>query len=567
MEVGDLALAQGDNPDPAKHRRLVERGNVLEVTGEPVEALGQDDVDLSRPHGGEQRLVAGAEHGGAGDGSVGEGPDDLPALAVGADRARGRTWYDITLRGRPTRGDGILRNPLYTGRLQWNRSHTVVDPVSGTEVWRPKAGEDWVETAVPHLRIVPDELWQAAQARLAAEAAPQPAVGHHLFWQRRRPQHMLTGKVVCGCCGSGFSVFGKDYLGCRTARNGGACRNATRVRRAVLEDRVLRALRTQLMRPDLVAEFCATFIEEWNRLAAEASAGAEAHQRELQAVERKIGNLVDAIADGLKAPGLQQKLAELEARRRDVQAALDAGPPIAPPALHPNLAQAYAEKVATLRHALEAEDGTEALEEARALIDTVVVSPPNDPGDPPGIELTGNLIAMLKAGGAALPPEDRTLASCLTTMLESSVQEDPRGRFSSPALHRASRSANAARNRAIQAPIASGLVFSAVRLTTRREVTFAITSPSRSPFAFSVEPVCTRSTISCASPMEGASSIAPFRCTISACTPRWAKWRRAMFGYLVATVTRDQRDGSSGTAATGSATLTRQRPMPRSSGA
>jgi DNA invertase Pin-like site-specific DNA recombinase len=352
----------------------------------------------------------------------------------GVPAPRGRTWYDLTLRGRPTRGDGILRNPLYTGRLQWNRSHTVVDPVSGTEVWRPKAGEDWVETAVPHLRIVPDELWQAAQDRLAAEAVPQPAVGHHPFWQRRRPQHLLTGKVVCGCCGTGFSVFGKDYLGCRTARNGGACRNTTRVRRAVLEDRVLQALGTQLMRSDLVASFCATFIEEWNRLAAEASAGAEARQRELHAIERKIANLVEAIADGLKAPGVQQKLEDLEARRQDVQAALDAGPPVAPPALHPNLAQVYADKVAALRHALAAEDGTEALEAARALIDTVVVSPPNDPSDPPGIELTGNLMAMLKAGGAALPPEDRTLASCLTTMLESSVQEDPRGRFPSPNL-------------------------------------------------------------------------------------------------------------------------------------
>lgn len=345
----------------------------------------------------------------------------------GVPAPRGRTWYDLTLRGRPTRGDGILRNPLYTGRLQWNRSHNVVDPVSGVEVWRRKAGEDWVETAVPHLRIVSDDLWQAAQARLAAEAAPQPTAGQHAFWQRRRPQHLLTGKVVCGCCGSGFSVMGKDYLGCRTARNGGACRNTTRVRRALLEDRVLRALGTQLMRPDLVAEFCATFIEEWNRLAAEASAGAEARQRELHAIERKIANLVEAIADGLKAPGLQQKLADLEARRRDVQAALDAGPPVAPPALHPNLAKVYAEKVATLRQALEAEDGTEALEAARALIDTVVVSPPDDPGNPPGIELTGNLIAMLQAGGADIVPRDATLTSCLERSLHSSAQVEPRG--------------------------------------------------------------------------------------------------------------------------------------------
>ncbi|WP_206035758.1 zinc ribbon domain-containing protein, partial [Roseomonas sp. HF4] len=220
--------------------------------------------------------------------------------------------------------------------------------------------------------------------------------------------HLLTDKVTCGCCGGGFSAMGKDDLGCRTARNGGTCRHTTRGRRAVLEERVLRALATQLMRPDLVAEFCATFIAEWSRLAAEASAGAEARQRDLQAVERKIGNLVGAIADGLEAPGVQQKLADLEARRQDPRAALDATSAAAPPALHLNLAQAYVKTVADLRRAIAAEDGAEALEAARALIDTVVVSPPDDPGDPPGIALTGTLMAMLKAGGADLAPGGKT---------------------------------------------------------------------------------------------------------------------------------------------------------------
>ena len=46
---------------------------------------------------------------------------------------------------------------------------------------------------------------------------------------------------------------------------------------------------------------------------------------------------------------------------------------------------------------------------------------------------------------------------------------------------------NAARNRAIQAPIVSGCVFNAVRLTISRDVIGAITSVSTSPFARSVD--------------------------------------------------------------------------------
>lgn len=41
------------------------------------------------------------------------------------------------------------------------------------------------------------------------------------------------------------------------------------------------------------------------RLGAEQSSALETRQRELLAVERQIENLIDAIADGLRAPGLQ----------------------------------------------------------------------------------------------------------------------------------------------------------------------------------------------------------------------------------------------------------------------
>jgi len=343
---------------------------------------------------------------------------------AGIPGPRGGPWYNQTLRGRPGRSDGILRNPLYVGRLIWNRSASMVDPGTGVQVWRSKPQEEVVEVAVPDLRIIPDELWNSVQARLAAEAAPRPKTGSHPFWDHRRPRHLLSGKVVCGCCGRAFSPLGQDYLGCRAAQNAGGCRNSRRIRRSKLEAHVLQALGTQLMHPELVAAFCSAFIEEWNRCLADAGANAAACTRELRVVERKLANLVEAIADGLKAPGIQQKLDELEAQRAVLQAQLQAAPP-APPALHPNLAQVYADRVASLRRALDAKDGAEVLEAARALIDTVVVSPPpsDQPDDPPHIELTGNLIAMLKAGGAKLDPEDTTTTSCLINITSASVKE------------------------------------------------------------------------------------------------------------------------------------------------
>ena len=165
---------------------------------------------------------------------------------------------------------------------------------------------------------------------------------------------------------------------------------------------MLQALETRLMEPELVATFVAEFAAEWNRLRAEASAGLISRRRELEAVERKLDGLIDAIADGLRTPGLQGRLDELEQRRVELRseiAAAEAGPEL--PRLHGNLAEVYRAKVARLREAFLADGGTETLEAARALIDRVEVHPPAEAGGKPRLELLGELSMMLRLAGGA----------------------------------------------------------------------------------------------------------------------------------------------------------------------
>ena len=60
---------------------------------------------------------------------------------------------------------------------------------------------------------------------------------------------------------------------------------------------------------------------------------------------------------------------------------------VSPSALHPNLSGVQAERVAYLRRAISAGEGsTEVLEAARALIDKVIVSRGEDPEYPQEIE-------------------------------------------------------------------------------------------------------------------------------------------------------------------------------------
>jgi hypothetical protein len=115
---------------------------------------------------------------------------------------------------------------------------------------------------------------------------------------------VLTGKVFCGGCGGAFGAIGRDYLGCTAAHRQGVCANRDTVKRDALEDVILGALRQQLMAPEQVAAFVAEFAAEWNRL--QATAGVEAVQlrKDLAGVERKLTGLIDAIAEGFRAPAL-----------------------------------------------------------------------------------------------------------------------------------------------------------------------------------------------------------------------------------------------------------------------
>ena len=321
----------------------------------------------------------------------------------------GRAWQDTTIRGHAERGTGILRNELYTGVQVWNRMHYIKDPATGKRVSRMNPTTEWVREEVPHLRIIDRNLWDCVQERLTAAriASGADKIDRAVFHERRRAKHVLTGKVFCGTCGGSFGAVGQDYLSCTAARKQGTCNNRRGLRRSELESLILDALRHQLMQPEHVAEFVAEYTAEYNRLNSERSAAVTSHKRELESVTRKLDGLIDAIAEGMRAPGLQQKLDTLEARKAELTRLIaNAGTSL--PLLHPNLADTYRERVTDLHTALTREDGgTAALEAVRALIERVEISGGGSgvAAGEPRIVLTGAIAAMV---GLALEPDAGT---------------------------------------------------------------------------------------------------------------------------------------------------------------
>jgi site-specific DNA recombinase len=308
----------------------------------------------------------------------------------------GRPWGDTTIRGHALRGTGILRNELYVGRLVWNRLRYTKDPTTGRRVSRINPREDWIGRDVPALRILDESLWKSVQSRLGAIRNSDRVANARAtkFWTRRRPQHLLTGKAICGVCGGPASSIGKDYIACSSARRQGTCANRTSIRRSEIEGWIIGALRHQLMAPDLVGEFVRGFNEEINRGARDRDHRRQSLQHEQKDLGRRIDTLLDAFASGsLKGPSVQTKLEALEARQREVAEQL-ADPVDEPVRLHPNLAALYQRKVAALQDLLDTDaTRTEAIEIIRSLVDQVIFRAADEGGIE--VELVGNIAQMI----------------------------------------------------------------------------------------------------------------------------------------------------------------------------
>jgi site-specific DNA recombinase len=330
----------------------------------------------------------------------GEGPRAI-ARALnerGVPGPYGRPWGDTTIRGHAKKGTGILNNTAYVGRPAWGRQRFIKDPLTGRRVSRLNPAGSEVVTEVPHLRTVDEELWEAVKLRPAEVSRPlTDAHTTRPLNDLHRPRFLLSGLLTCGVCGGGFTITAKDRYGCARRSRQGTCSNNRGIKRQELERRVLDGLRSSLVTPDLVAEFISEYQAEWNRLQSERRAAASRRDRQLADVRRRIAGIIEAIERGIITPTTKARLEALEAE----QAVLDRAPVEASlPAIHPNLAHLYRNKVARLEEELaHPQIAAEAKSVLRSLIKTIRVTPGAKRGEVT-LELHGDLAAILTAGQA-----------------------------------------------------------------------------------------------------------------------------------------------------------------------
>lgn len=210
-------------------------------------------------------------------------------------RSSGTTWHHWAVRR-------MLANRKYRGEWSWGRTRTRRDS-QGRK--RQVATDDTVTQQRPELRIIDDDIWRKAQARLAklhesygqkdGQASRRAKVHHTEIY----PASLLGGLIFCGQCGTRMTVqcSGKyKYLGC-PKRRCGSCDMITRVRIDTAEEAVLAEVTKFLLECEGWVD--AVIQSMRHHLAATAGRGDEtltADKRRLVEAKGQLQNLVDALA-------------------------------------------------------------------------------------------------------------------------------------------------------------------------------------------------------------------------------------------------------------------------------
>ncbi len=311
--------------------------------------------------------------------------DDIPCPS-------GKSWGQSTINGNRRRGTGILNNHLYIGELIWNRQRFIKDPATGRRVTRPNDEADWIRQNVPDLRIIDQDLWEAAKARQKTLDNKSGNLG-----ARKRPAYLLSGLLKCGACGGGFAKINSERYGCSQARNKGktVCTNKTTIRREHIEALVLGALQTHLMRDDLVEIFCAEYACHMNALRSAQNAALARQKSDMTKIAREKENIIQAIKDGVPASMVKDELEQVSAKLDELASSMNEQDQGQKPLIHPSMARRYREQVENLRGLLEGGQAGQAREHVREAIDKIVLTPKEDSSEL-AIDLYGSLAGILK---------------------------------------------------------------------------------------------------------------------------------------------------------------------------
>ena len=200
----------------------------------------------------------------------------------------------------------ILRNEKYIGTWTWNRTGTRRDPRSGRTRTVDKPKSEHVVRKDESLRIVSQEIWDAARARCQQVQEVWPGGKRRGFSDQQGsrseayPKHLLDGMLFCHCCHRRVTLVSgtrSGSYGCDGSRRR-VCDNRLTVRRRKAERIFFAALTDRLLEPGVVRYALKRVADELKRLAGDVSARVAGKEAELAKARQRLDRLVELVAEG-----------------------------------------------------------------------------------------------------------------------------------------------------------------------------------------------------------------------------------------------------------------------------
>jgi site-specific DNA recombinase len=229
-----------------------------------------------------------------------------------------RSWCTSSVRK-------ILTNERYLGKLTWNTTRKLRVPGSNRRIYRPRPRSEWVTVNAPHLRIVPDELWDSVKRRFAVVRKLWSRRDGRVGGQQRAP-YLFSGLLRCGECGGSVTIVagrwkgGSQKYGCsvHSQRGDAVCTNSLLIHRDELEARLLQRLQEAVLREEVINYTVARLGEELERRHANLDNEVARLRERSRQLDAEIARLVEAIAQGQGPASLTVAIAEREKELRAI---------------------------------------------------------------------------------------------------------------------------------------------------------------------------------------------------------------------------------------------------------
>ena len=302
---------------------------------------------------------------------------------------RSPAWHHSRLTGFH-RSTGILSNPLYKGQIIFGLTEAAINPATARRVTRTTPRERWTVVSAPHLRIIDDETWDAAQERLHARSRPRTRpTGVPALVRGAMP---LTPLLRCSKCKGPVRTIARHRWACQSSRSKTACNARTFVLRDV--DLLCARQLTSWVRRHRQWE---RDVQEAQNLINETRAHLKAEITDHTLRQRR---LITAVENGTDDHAMRQRIMELGRKLADLNSELASNEARSPlQSTSPDIRPILIARALEIQAAIETRDPEKQIPatiELAELLDHVDMSPGPGPGKA-RLRIQPNLISLIRA--------------------------------------------------------------------------------------------------------------------------------------------------------------------------